>query len=242
MSYTITNKTNYILVYDSSNKDVNYWPKAGLSVRAQSGSVILESNGTEVMDVPYPEISSPSSSDILDLVDTIFTYIGNVGYGSLRGGYADYSDSATSGTPIAVAASAGYVTLTNDTLGPFTNTSELPIGVSKLYEPSTNSLYFGDLSIGDIVDIRIDVDVIIATNNTQISISLFLGTGGAAYSLNFETKAYKSAGTYKVSKSLPIYIGDANTRDNPGVLKIDTDTDCSVTVNGWLVIATMRER
>lgn len=242
MSYTITNKTNDILVYDGSHKNVNYYPKSKLSVKCTNGHIILTSDSVEVLNVPYKEISSPSSSNELDLVGQIYTYIGNVGYGSLRGGYADYSDSTTSGTPIDVAASSGYVTMTNDSLGPFTNTTELPTGVSKLYEPSTNSLYFNDLSIGDVVFVRVDIDVITSTNNTAISLDLFLGSGGSSYKLNFENTNYKSSGTHKISKCLPIYMGDANTKDNHAIFKMDTDTDCDVTVNGWWIMAMMREK
>lgn len=241
MKWSIENNTNDILIYESDHKNASYWPKSGMSVLLVNGSIVIRSNGTEVLNAPYPDIVSPSSSDAKDLISKVHGYIGNVGYGSLRGGYADYADSVTSGTPIAVAASAGYVTLTNNGLGVFTNTEHLPTNVSKFYNTSTNAFDFSELNVGDQVFVRVDIDIVVATNNTMISLDLFLGTGGGAYKLNFDNINYKSAGTYKICRCLPIYMGDSNTKDNPAFFKVDTDTDCHVIVNGWFVSAIMKE-
>lgn len=240
MKWSIENNTNDILIYESEQKNASYWPKSGMTVSIVNGSIVIKSNGTEALNAPYPNIVSPSSSDAKDLLGKIHGYIGNVGYGSFRGGYGDYSDSTTSGSPIAIAASAGYVTLTNDGVGSYTNTDNLPFGVTRLYNSSTNSIDLSQLNIGDQVIIRIDIDIVVATNNTGVSVDAFLGGGGGTYSLNFGNRNFKTPATYKMCEHMMVHLGDSNTKDNPVFIKIDTDTDCSVVVNGWYISAIMR--
>lgn len=241
MAFTIENKVSDILIYDDGDKDVNYYPKSSIKVYGSNGSVIIESNGSVVFNQPPAKVSNPSNTGVKDLVEKIYVFIGNVGNGSLRGGYADYSDSATLSSPISVAASAGYVTMTNDGLGSFTNTTQLPEGVTGLYDTSTNKFDWSDLSIGDQVLVRIDFDVIVATNNTEISVDMFLGSGAGAYTLNIAQMNYKTAATYKLSRDLWIYMGNQDTIDNGGYIKMDTDTDLTVKVNGWFVSAFIKE-
>jgi len=152
------------------------------------------------------------------------------------GGFADYNDLATQSTPLVVTVAGSPVSLTNDGLGAFTNKTYLPTGVTDVWDTSTNMFDWSDLSLGDMVDIRLDIDLITASPNTEIKVDLHLGTGGGAYTIPFITdKDFKNVGTHKENRFNGIYMGDANTLNNGGQFMITTDKDCTVKVNGWYV-------
>ncbi|MDB4299769.1 hypothetical protein N9928_01825 [bacterium] len=149
-----------------------------------------------------------------------------------HGGFVDYNDS---GTPIIVTAAGSPVVITNDGLGSFTNKTYLPTGVTDIWDSSTNRFDWTQLKAGDMVDIRLDLDLITESVNTEISVDLILAEGEAGeYPVPFITEAnFKEARTHKTNRFNGIYMGDTNTLDNPAVFKISTDKDCSVVVNGW---------
>ena len=151
-----------------------------------------------------------------------------------RTGFFDYNDLATTGTPIAVTPGTSPLALTNDELGAFTNKTYPPIGVTDVWDASGGVFDWSELSLGDTVDIRLDVDVITTSVNTEIKIDLHLGTGGGVYTIPWilETN-FKTTGTHKLNRFNGIYMGDINTRDNGGQFMITTDSNCTVVVNGW---------
>ena len=66
-------------------------------------------------------------------------------------GFLDYNDLATHTTPITLVANVDKK-LTNDTLGAFTNILYSPFGVNSIWNSSTNSYDFTELSLGDTID------------------------------------------------------------------------------------------
>ena len=162
------------------------------------------------------------------------TTAGTVPTDNFSGGLFDYSDSATSITPITVIGGGAAVVLTNDELGPFTNKLFPPVGVSDVWNPITDSFDWSDLKLGDMIDIRIDIDAITTSVNTEISIDLHLGTGGAAYTVPWilETN-FKNTDTHKLNRYNGIYMGDLNTLNNGGQFLVSSDKDCTIVVNGW---------
>ena len=153
---------------------------------------------------------------------------------NFAGGLFDYNDVATTTTPIVVTAVGGAVVLTNDAAGAFTNKLFPPVGIDDVWNDSTNVFDWSELSLGSMVDIRIDVDVITTSVNTEIKIDLHLGTGGSAYAIPWilETN-FKATGTHKLNRYNGIYMGDTNTLNNGGQFMISTDKDCTAVVNGW---------
>jgi hypothetical protein len=151
-------------------------------------------------------------------------------------GFFDYNDLATTGTPVVVTAVGSPVDLPNDGIGAFTNKRYAPPHVTEVWDVVNGLFDWSQLKLGDTVDIRLDIDVITATVNTEIQVDLHLGAGGGAYMLPFYTpNNFKTTGTKKVLQLGSIYMGDENTLNNGGVLKITTDKDCTVVVNGWYV-------
>lgn len=157
-----------------------------------------------------------------------------------RVGFFDYNDSATVGTPITHNGSEGFKKLTNDGLGAFTSTDYKPLGMTTLWNAVTNQLDFSELSLGDMVDIRIDVDVTTTSPNQDTSVQLQLGIGGSPYTLELDEISPKTARTKKMLSYTGIYMGDANTLNNPGEFQLDTDSNATIVVNGWYLKVTRR--
>ena len=159
---------------------------------------------------------------------------------NFHGGLIDYNDVATTGTPIAVSA-ATPVVLTNDGLGAFTNKSFLPTGVTEVWLAGSDTFDWSELKLGDMIDIRLDVDIITTFNNTEAKIDLVLAIGGSNYSIPWMLETnYKSSGTHKVNVYNGIYIGDTNTLDNGARFELTADASCTVVVNGWYVKVVQR--
>ena len=154
---------------------------------------------------------------------------------NIVGGFLDYNDLATASTPLVVTVAGSPVVLTNDGAGPLTNKNFPPVNVTDVWD-EVDSFDWSELKLGDMVDIRLEVDLITASVNTEITIDLHLGTGGVAYTIPFITDVnYKNVATHKLSAYNGIYLGDTNTLDNGGQFKISTDKDCTVIVAGWYV-------
>ena len=150
-----------------------------------------------------------------------------------RIGFFDYNDDATSTTPISVTGGAGYVTLTNDELGPNTVKTYAPEGVIDVWDASNDRFNFSDLKLGDQLTVRIDIEVTTSSANQVVDVALELGSGGSPYDLKFISTQYKTAGAHDIAMPVDFYMGNANTLNNYGLIKIQSDDDCDVVVRGW---------
>ena len=245
MAYDIQNKTLELLIYDKVGKNINYYPKSELSVSASNGNIIItRTQGESITQIFSQEasmIDQPSTNSIYDLVTTIKSYIGTASPDGFSGGWADYADVATTGSPIAVTAVPAV--LTNDGLGVDTNTAYLPIGgngITQLWNTSSNGFDFSDLNVGDMLEIRMDIDVIIASNNTAVDVNLHMGSGGTVIVPFISQQNFKTTGTFEVIRYMGLYIGSTDIRDTLAQLKISADNNCTCIVNGWYIKATRR--
>ena len=150
-------------------------------------------------------------------------------------GYFDYNDLATQTTPLTAVANVA-LKLTNDTAGANTNTSQNPYGVSYVWNSTTNQFYFGELSVGDTIDIRVHIQVTTTSANQKVNLKAKFGIGSA---FQFENSIYsgqfKTAGLNEISFVAPFYIGSALIKDYPAELSLLTDAGASVKVDGWYV-------
>jgi len=234
----IYNLEDRLLVYNEEDKSIEYVPKEGLTVSASNGNVVLTQNEVVKLTADPDKIILPTENGLFDLVQIIDGYLTSSPSGVFSGGWADYDDNATSGTPITITGGAGLTVLTNDALGANTNEAKLPFGVSKLWDPSTNKLSFDGLSVGDIVGIRVTIDVVVATNNTAIFGALVMGSGGSSFEIPIiNTTNFKSAGTSTVSEYTEFYIGSEDVLENGGQIKLKSDNTCKVIVDGWFIKA-----
>ena len=150
-------------------------------------------------------------------------------------GFIDYNDVATATAPISIPNTNTFTKLTNDGLGSFTNKTYKPEDVTELWNVSTNQLDFSGLSLGDQVDIRIDLEVTTTSANQEFDIEIKLGVGGTPYTLPVRTVYRKTASTKSIVPYFGFYMGDANTIDNIGEIGVKSDTSCTVKVNGWYI-------
>lgn len=149
-------------------------------------------------------------------------------------GFFDYNNA---GANQSHTGSGGFVKLTNDELGSFTNKTYKPDTVTDVWDKTLNQFDFTDLALGDMVDIRVDVEVTTTTANQDVSLQLELGIGGVPYTLQVDFISPKTAGFHRLLSYTGIYMGDTNTLNNPGEVQLDTDASLAsaIKVNGWYI-------
>jgi len=178
-------------------------------------------------DVLLQVLSDTSSVKVVD--------ISGLPADNYAGGFFDYNDAATSTTPINVVGGGGFVKLTNDEAGPFTNKAYAPAGVTDVWDAVANEFDFTQLKLGDMVDFRLDLTVTTTSPNQDVDVRLFLGVGAGEYSIPFVLTNIKSTGTVNLNRYNGIYMGDTNSLNNPGEFRIQSDSNATVVVNGWYV-------
>lgn len=150
-------------------------------------------------------------------------------------GWWDYNDLTTTSTPISLTSGVASE-LTNDGAGAFTNKAYALDGVLDVWDNATDRFDFTGLTVGDTIDIRIDISLVASSANDNFSLDMELGLGASPYTLNLGKVIYKSSGTYQYVTYSGVYLGDTNTLNNPARLTVTSDTTGdSVTVNGWYV-------
>lgn len=150
-------------------------------------------------------------------------------------GVYDYNDLDTQTTPINISAPATWFDITNDGLGPNTNTTyALPSAPDIWTGGVTNRFDFSSLDLGDTVDIRLDLVMTTSSNNQDVDVDIVLGAGPGEYRLPFITEQnYKTAGPHQLLRFSSVYMGDVNTRDNPARFQIRSSNTGTLLVNGW---------
>tara|TARA_R110000782_G_scaffold91988_1_gene175300 strand:+ start:4809 stop:5468 length:660 start_codon:yes stop_codon:yes gene_type:complete len=151
----------------------------------------------------------------------------------------DASDTATSATPITHTAAATNTYLTNNAIGPNSN-SYNPDGNSALWNPATNKFDFTSLKVGDTVQFRIDINLSnAAAQEVDLFMSLAEGTA-APYELSINHTYYKTASTLANDTAIfDIYIGDDNTRTGGARFRFGSTAAATIVVNGWFYKVTV---
>lgn len=166
-----------------------------------------------------------------------YTLGGSVVGGTTLHGLEDYNDTATATTPIAMPLADTWYNLTSDGLGPNSQTALKLPGNKNTWNTTSNQLELDDLTIGDTVDLRIDVDITTTSANEVIELGLRLAAGsGSSFVLSVGRQYFKTAGTEQIVLPYWFYIGSALVRDNPAELVIKSDgTGDSCVVNGFAI-------
>lgn len=153
-----------------------------------------------------------------------------------RMGYHNYEDTATAITPIVLSPVSTFVKLTNDELGPVTQKIFALPEVTDTWNSITNQFDFSDLSIGDVISLRFDLQVTTTGANHEIKIKLDLGIGGIPFTIPLEDAEFRTTGTHDIVRTINLFIGDANVQNFPAEILASSDsaTD-SVIIRGWLI-------
>lgn len=160
-------------------------------------------------------------------------YFRKVPNNAFWGGFIDYNDLATQTTPISVTGGAWFVYLPNDEQWPFTNKAYKPANINDVWDASLNQFDWTELKNWDMVDIRVDLQIVTSAPNTNVELFLEIATGAGTYDIPFLENQYKTAWTHIINRFNGIYMGDDNTRLNPSKFKIKADSNITVQVNWW---------
>lgn len=150
-----------------------------------------------------------------------------------RMGIMDYNDLATATTPISVPGTSTFVDITNDGAGDNTNKAYKAAGVTDLWDVGTNLFDWTDLSLGDQVNIRLDLAVTTTSPNQVVIVQLLVAVGGAPYSLLYSENNFKNTGVHEINRFSMVYMGDTNTLNNGAKFQIKSDAAATVVVRGW---------
>ncbi len=163
---------------------------------------------TAKMYIYYTDVDSSQWVSVTSGLPTPSSYTGFVDYNN--------SGSAITLTPDT------WTDVPNDGAGSFTNTGYLPSGVSGVLDTSNGYLDFDDLPLGSELILRNDITVTPNTNNALLEFRYVLGTGANQYELNFFSERLDNGSgvAYQKVTTFPIYMGDTNTKGNPGKLQV----------------------
>lgn len=187
---------------------------------------------TSNVDVTQPPFGNATTAGVRNNFVTIKAEIEEL-QGAL--GYADYNDAATASTPIAVLPNT-WTKLKNDTLGANTRL-RLPNGVSGLWDAINNQFDFTTVPVDGMLHFRVDLDVTTQSLNQTVELWLVFAIG-TANEFNLPVvvdEQYKTVGTYKMLEVMSAYVGNTDTQNYPCELRIRSDDDLTVKVNGWYV-------
>lgn len=178
-----------------------------------------------------------SSGQVLTAVgDGTATFQNPTVYSNVEVGWYDYNDLTTQSSPIALTTASTYYYLTNDGAGVNTKVIYGVNGIANLWNTSTNVFDFSGLSLGDVLDIRVDVTPTTGAANTALDIVLELayGTGTPVDIPLINPTNIKIAGATRIIAERSFYMGTTLTKDNPAKIKMRADnTGTTVKVNGW---------
>lgn len=170
----------------------------------------------------------PSSTKILNLIHTLY---------QKRMGWRDYNDAATAVTPIALTLVDTYYPVTNDGLGPYSISDYIIDGLEAVWNTTTNQLNFTELSLGDVITLRINMVFNSSSPNSAFKFRFKGAVGDASeYTINLHEAGYKTAGSHPISLHVTIPMEYAVTLNNPGQLEVSCDTSgATVEVVGFVV-------
>jgi len=149
-------------------------------------------------------------------------------------GFLDYNHTLAG---FAVTANT-WTDVPNNGLGPNTNKLFKPTAVDEILDVATGYLDFTELTVGSEVYIRNDFTFNPSVNNGLLEVRYVLGTGAGEYVLDVSAlRMDRGSGIeYPNEKGLfYIYMGDLNTRDNPGKLQIRSSVAGTLTNNGSVI-------
>ena len=151
-------------------------------------------------------------------------------------GYFHYADLATQTSPLSILSGVNKI-LNNDGEGAQTNTDQAPYGVSSVYNVLDNKFDFSQLSIGDTLNLRVDLSLTTTSANQKYLVFLRVGEGSdAQYDLPITNGHIKSVSSdNRIVGNEPFSIDYQKHIDNPAVLFIVSDDDATVQVNGFFI-------
>lgn len=145
-------------------------------------------------------------------------------------GFIDYNHSGTTQSY-----TTGDLKILNDGAGVYTLKTYKPLGVTELWNSTTNQFNFSELSLGDEVLLRTDGIVTTTSNNQIFGTKIKFDITGIPYELQVGQSYYKTIGSYQVNRVMSFYIGNTGTLLNPAELLFFSDSAATVKLNGFYI-------
>ncbi len=150
-------------------------------------------------------------------------------------GFFDYKDVTTQTTPISLVA-ATDTQLTNDGAGVDSNYDNKPFGVDNIWDVATSRFDFSQLSIGDLVKIRLNTTLTTDSANQTINTFLILAEGSASELVRLIKQSnVKVAADNQQTVLYSFYIHNQDYIDNPGKLYVNTDDTGSIKIDSLFI-------
>lgn len=157
-----------------------------------------------------------------------------------RVGFIDYNDAATATTPINLTADV-WTDIPNDGAGPYTNKQYPPEGITDVWDVASQRFDWSQLRAGDMVDLRVDLDLILAQANAHVEVRIVMAEGDPGeYIVQMAHTSIKDAGQEDLPIYQGLYMGNTETLNNPAKLQIKSDVAATLTVRGWYCKLIMR--
>lgn len=149
-------------------------------------------------------------------------------------GWEYVSDKSYENSPVRVLADV-YTQMVNDGTSSATSRVNLPEGVTRVYDTSTNNLKFDQLLDRDVVYFRISTTLNPTVNNTLPVIRITwterdangVDLGSFSQEVSIPELGEGAGLSYERSVTIPVFVGSSNTRNGEGIieLKCNTPTD-----------------
>ena len=167
-------------------------------------------------------------------MSTSFSIGQNVSPFTPQMGLYNYNDAGTSAVPIPIS-TVGFTQLTNDTLGPQTLLTYALPSPASIWNPASNQFDFSGLSVGDQLQIRLDMQVNV-TALSRIQLRMQFGIGATPFTLSFRNQEYLAGAAQQISITQLVYIGGTLAQMNPAEVQMMSNAaGVTCTVFGWAV-------
>jgi hypothetical protein len=131
--------------------------------------------------------------------------------------------------------------LTNDAA--LNDISQAPDGITTFYNPGTNSFDFSQFSVGDLVTLRVDIDIVTGGTDQEVDLWLSLAEGTAsAKSLKISRELFLGlpAAYGNITGEVTFNIANEDIRDNEGHVQLFSAAGTTTSVNTFEVFVTTK--
>ena len=189
------------------------------------------------IDATKPIAGSPTTESVRANFLAAKSEITQIQDSRMFSGFISLEDTFTATTPLALVTNV-WKKLTNNALGANTLKTYKPASINAdTVWDTVNSRFTwaSNLILGDMVDIRLDIEVTTTKANQIVNLSMFHGVGATEYEIEIDANQFKTAGTYRIAPYTGFYMGNTLTLNNYTEIRMKSDAAATVKVNGFYV-------
>jgi len=149
-------------------------------------------------------------------------------------------DLITKTVPISIPGTDTLIRLNNDGLGPETTDLSKPAGLAALWQTVAGDIDYSPLSVGDFVQIGIDIAITTISPNTEIHLEYLGGIGTSPTSQTWQVQDYKSAGVHDLYRCCHVTMDNDDVVNGRGEFHLMADKACDVEIRKYSFLVTKR--